>query len=99
MKQANEEKLLRIIPPPAGTRGFVMTQGTRVETANGEEVHGVTKIVLTCEVDDIWRAEISCFVQPPDVTCLADMSRRFAPTRWQRMVMAARRLLRLTAAA
>lgn len=68
---------LRIIPREHKAGQYCPTQGTKVLTPSGEELRGVTSIVLRAAVNDIWRAEISFTVDPPDVTCLADTELNF----------------------
>jgi hypothetical protein len=65
-------ELLRIIPVDHKPHDLCMTNGTKVVTPKGEELHGVTDITLRCGINDIWRAEISFLIDPPEVTCLED---------------------------
>lgn len=65
-------KLLRIVPAEHNAGDFVLTNGTKVLTPEGEELHGVTKIVLTADLDDVWRAQISFLIDPPQITALED---------------------------
>lgn len=52
--------IVTIIPPPADEgRGFTRTQGTKV-LVDGQELKGVTRVVLVAEVGDVWRARIEC---------------------------------------
>lgn len=44
----------------------LVCQGTRVVLEDGVELEGVTKIVLTAEVGEVWRAEIHCCVLVPE---------------------------------
>jgi hypothetical protein len=80
----NEKRVARIVPPPSKD-GITITRGTKV-FVGGVELACVTKIVLTAEINEPWRADISCLVRPPDVTCIADVDyRRFASiSLWQR---------------
>jgi hypothetical protein len=56
-------QLLTIIPPAHEPGSPVRAAGTRVVTADGSEVSGVTKISLVAEVGmDVWRATIECTV-------------------------------------
>lgn len=58
--------LLRIVPVEHEHGQPCRTMGTKVLTADGSEVGGVQKIVLTAEIEpDVWRAEIHCLVDPP----------------------------------
>lgn len=38
------------------------TLGTKVTTMGGAEIPGISKIVITAHVDDLWRAEIDLLV-------------------------------------
>lgn len=80
-------RLLRvIIPTPANRFDYATAHGTKVVTPNGEIVHGVTKLVLIAELDNVWHAEIHCFVAPPDLSCLSTMNyRAFVPPLWRRV--------------
>lgn len=62
----------RIIP--AKSDGPVQkSQGTKVMVGD-VELSGVTKVVLTAEVNDIWRAEIHCHaICPDEVLALAEL--------------------------
>lgn len=60
-------KTVRIVQERPSSSGIVMTQGTKVVLDDGSELQGVTKIVLTAEVNDIWRAEIHCHVGALDM--------------------------------
>lgn len=42
--------------------GLTKTQGTKVILEDGSELEGIRKIVLTAEVNDFWRADITCGV-------------------------------------
>lgn len=75
------EQLLRIVPNAPGPSGTTLTQGTKVLTPSGEELKGVHRIVLTCDVNDVWRAEIHCYVEPTDLSAVSVIHR---PSRWQR---------------
>lgn len=59
-------QLARIVPVKRGN-GPMATMGTKVILGD-QELGGVTKIVLTAEINDIWRADITCHVlmQPMD---------------------------------
>lgn len=50
--------LVTVIAPPDGR-----TTGTRVVLEDGSELEGVTKIVLTAGLNDLWRAEIHCYAK------------------------------------
>lgn len=52
--------ILTIIPPPAEEcSGLTRTQGTKL-LVDGQELKGVTRVVLVAEVGDVWRARIEC---------------------------------------
>lgn len=79
-------KLLKIIPPPTsdgGSTHYVAFHGSKIVTPNGEALPGITKVVITGQVDDIWRAELSCLIEPPDFSLIGDVYTRTEPTRWQ----------------
>lgn len=76
------QQLLRIVPNAPGSDGLTKTQGTKVLTPAGEELKGINRIVLTCDVNDVWRAEIHCTIQPTDLSALSMIYR---PTGWQRL--------------
>ena len=58
--------LLRIVPVPVVGDGPQRTQGTQVVMPGGAPVAGVTSITLVCAVNDVWRAQIECYVIPPE---------------------------------
>lgn len=60
-------RLVTIVPPAPDASGHTRTHGTQVLDANGQPIKGITKIVLTAEVSDVWRAEIHCHVQVPRI--------------------------------
>lgn len=76
-----KQQMLRIVPQPPSDSGLTLTQGTKVLTPAGEELKGIHRIVLTCDVNDVWRAEIHCYVEAPDLSALSVVHR---PTHWQR---------------
>lgn len=81
-------KLARIVPAEADDAMANLTNGTKVFVGD-QELTGVTRIVLTCDINDVWRARIDCMVQPPmDLQASAVI---YFPTPWQRF----RRWLRL----
>lgn len=54
--------LITVVPgEPDPANGVVLTRGTRVMMGD-TEVKGVTKVVITGEPDDVWRAEIHCMI-------------------------------------
>lgn len=65
--------LVRIIPGACGDGFPHRTNGTKVLMPDGTELPRVTKIVLTAEPDDIWRAEIHCHVLVDQVVAEAQI--------------------------
>ena len=62
---ARNEKFLRIVTnKPDKKTGLTKTQGTQV-FAGDTELTGITRIVLTADVNDVWRAQIDVMIQPP----------------------------------
>lgn len=53
--------LVTIIPPSSTPGNPSRACGTRVVLADGSELQGITRISLSCEPGDVWRAEIHCF--------------------------------------
>jgi hypothetical protein len=51
-------RIVTIVPPESSESGITRTQGTRVLAADGSEIGGINKIVLTAEPNDLWRAVI-----------------------------------------
>lgn len=66
-RQMSEYRLARIVPPVAGEHGATLTRGTNVILPSGERLNGVTRITLTADTDDVWRASIECVVEPPPI--------------------------------
>lgn len=54
----SESFTARVIPAEGGGK-VQITNGTKVMVGD-VELQGVTRIVLTAEMDDVWRAEIHC---------------------------------------
>lgn len=83
-RAARWQGIARIIPPEstAGSRAS-MTQGTKV-MAGDQELKGVTKIVLTAEVNGVWQADITCHFQAQPISALARIhyQRRW----WERLL-------------
>lgn len=76
-----EKHLVRIVAPEPTGGGLTKTQGTRV-FAGQVEITGITKIELSCDLNDVWRGTITMMVQPPaDLSALAMFHR---PSLWQR---------------
>lgn len=77
-------KAAKIVFADQNGEGMSLTQGTKVVLEDGTELQGVRKIVLTAEVNDIWRADITCGVNltgevgaAVDVTSLASAEREW----------------------
>lgn len=66
----SNRQLVKIVPPAPTGSGLVLTQGTQVFVGD-TEITNITKIVLTAEVNDIWRAEIHCHVAIQSMEALA----------------------------
>jgi hypothetical protein len=81
----DQKKIIRVVPSEPGSLGYQVTAGTKVFVGD-TEINGVTKIELIGDINDLWRARISCLVQAPNITALADVDMRTAPTRWQRFL-------------
>jgi hypothetical protein len=79
------EQVLRIVPRTTPVRGPVATMGTKVLTEDGTEIRGITRIVVTADVGDIWRAEIHCTVLADEMRALAKVADSL--TRWQRLCL------------
>lgn len=79
--------LLSIVPsaPDSGS-GYCITQGTKV-MLDGQEVKGVTKIVITGEVNDVWRANIECMVNVSDMPGMLLEAVAVTPLTWWRRVL------------
>jgi hypothetical protein len=75
-------QVVRIMPREREGAGPLLTRGTKVLTAEGAEIHGITRIVLTADVGDVWRAQIDCIVRPDEIRALADVAESL--TWWQR---------------
>ena len=76
-----DKHIVRIIQPDAKDGKATSTQGTRVMLGDGSELSGVTKIVLTAEVNSIWQAEIHCFATFESLSASAVIHRM---SRWDR---------------
>ncbi len=79
-------RLCRVIMPEAHDKGATITRGTKVVTPLGESIEGVTKVVLTADMNSVWRAELHFFVQPPNVTAFSTFEyEAFIPPLWRRI--------------
>lgn len=75
---------VRIIPPKSSSESrAVMTQGTKVMVGD-QELKGVVKIVLTAEVNDIWRADITCHFLAQPISALATI--HYQKRWWERLL-------------
>lgn len=77
-------QLVSIVPhaPVAGTP--CMTQGTKVLLADGSELGGITKITLTADINDVWRAQIEVI---PSMNAMAGVEAEIVggePSWWRR---------------
>lgn len=90
--------LLRIVPGDPDGTGACLTQGTKVLMPDGQALPSVTKVVLTAEVNGLWRADITCHVRAPEITAegfihrevtdLNDDWRRYeSPSWWRRALV------------
>lgn len=73
-----------ILRVEAGARcgdGPHLTQGTRLFVGD-QELTGVTRVELICEINDVWRARVECMADPPaDLLSVASIAR---PSLWRR---------------
>lgn len=77
-----DRNIARIVAAEDADPKLTKTQGTKVFVGD-QELTGITRIELVCEVNDVWRARIDLMVQPP-----ADLSATAIihyPTAWQRI--------------
>lgn len=81
-------RLLSIIPSaPKSESGYSITNGTKV-MLDGQEVKGVTKIVITGSVNDVWRANIECMVNVSAMPgVLLEVVTETPITWWRRVLM------------
>lgn len=78
--------LAKIVPAEQQTRDSPSpTRGTRVVLPSGEHLPGVTRIELVADVDDVWRATITCMVEPSPIhaNCVVQTS---GPSLWRRVL-------------
>jgi hypothetical protein len=76
-------QMMRIVAAEPNENGLTRTQGTKV-FAGDTELTGITRIELTADVNDVWRARIDVTIQPPIE--LNALSIVHYPTRWQRFM-------------
>jgi hypothetical protein len=68
-------KCLASISAHPGLHGVSLTKGTRIMVGD-VELSGVYRLVLTAIPNDVWRAEISCYIEPPPlVAAYAEVKR------------------------
>lgn len=58
-------QLVTIIPDVPMGEGARRTQGTKVLLPDGRHLPGVTRIVITCDTNNVWRATIDCLANVP----------------------------------
>lgn len=79
--------LLSIIPSnPDSESGYSLTHGTKV-MLDGKEVKGVTKIVITGQANDVWRANIECMVNVAAMPGMMLEVVAVTPLTWWRRVL------------
>ncbi|WP_057921144.1 hypothetical protein [Lysobacter capsici] len=65
------KQVIRVVPPPPGADGVTRAQGTQILGADGQPIEGVTRVELSAEPGDCWRAVIYCVVQADEMIGLA----------------------------
>jgi hypothetical protein len=93
-KARTKTKTIRIIPPAPTETGLTRSQGTRVVTGSGDEIEGVTRIELTAQVNDLWRAHL--WVNPEVVELsgvLATWEPSPRPSWWRRLFFNSAKIL------
>lgn len=77
-----------IVPPPADeVSGVTKTHGTKV-LVGGQELKGVTRVVLVAEGNDIWRAQIECYAQMQTMPGMwVELHERPRLTWWRRLLL------------
>lgn len=55
--------------------GPCLTMGTKVLMPDGTEMPGVHKVVLTADVNDVWKAEIHCYASLEEIRAEAIVKR------------------------
>lgn len=80
--------LITVIPGEADPiNGVVITRGTRVMMGD-TEVKGVTKVVITGEPNDVWRAEIHCMINMKTMAgMLIDIERSYHSSWWRKALL------------
>lgn len=86
MTEANNG-LLTIVPrEPDSRHGFSATNGTKV-LLDGQELKGVTKVVITGMPNDVWRASIECMVNVSAMPGILLEVVAVTPLTWWRRVL------------
>lgn len=76
-----------VVPGPVDeASGLTCTQGTKV-LVDGQELKGVTRVVLVAEVNDVWRAHIECYAQVPVMPGMCVVVEDRAPMAWWRRML------------
>lgn len=79
--------ILSIVPSvPDSESGYSLTHGTKV-MLDGQEVKGLTKIVITGNVNDVWRANIECMVNVSAMPGMPLEVVAVTPLTWWRRVL------------
>ena len=73
---------VRIVQPERDSSGATNSMGTKILLDDGSELQGVYKIVLTAQVNDVWRAELHVMPNMTDMSALATIHR---PNLWERL--------------
>lgn len=83
----SKAELLSIVPSaPDSESGYSITNGTKV-MLDGQEVKGITKIVITGEVNNVWRANIECIVNVSAMPGMLLEVVSVTPLTWWRRVL------------
>lgn len=67
--------IARVVPVKSKGEGVVPTHGTAILLADGSTLGGVQRIVITGDLDDVWRAELRLLINPADFQVLLDRVR------------------------
>jgi len=77
--------LVKIVPVQCAEGFPQKTQGTQ-GLVDGVKIGGVQKIVLTADMDDVWRAEIHCMAYAPNLDgAICKLVHRKIPA-WKRII-------------
>lgn len=80
-------QLVTIIPPDQTPGRPNRTQGTRVVLEDGSELTNVRRVVLTADVNDLWRAQIDLL---PSMGVMAGMTAHINeanPSWWRKLLV------------